>query len=68
MQPNIYSPDVGRNHGSIDVVDAFVIDFSFLTSEFWRSGIAHCWTNEYYGLSLMTQPIKISEHRTVAEI
>ncbi len=38
MQSNIYSPDVGRNHGSIDVVDAFVIDISFLVSQFWRSG------------------------------
>lgn len=37
MQSNIHSPDVGGNHGSIDVVDTFVIGISFLTSEFWRT-------------------------------
>ena len=36
MQVNIHFPDVGVNHGSIDVVDPFVIGISFLTSEFWR--------------------------------
>ena len=37
MQSNIHSPDSGGNHGSIDVVDTFVIGISFLTSEFWRT-------------------------------